>query len=93
MNNFSQVNFKQMSMVDLHGYSLWKKFLFLQRHITHWNFGHDFLERVGQALLDIAEGCSSYTGPPILKQTELQHKDCPLVNHSVISAHFTGTVV
>lgn len=78
-------------MVDLHSYRLWKQFLFLQRHITHWNFGHDLLERVGQALLDIAEGCCSYTSTPILKQTELQHKDRQFVIHSVISVHFTGT--
>lgn len=36
-----------------------------------WNFGHDLLERVGQALLDIAKGGGSYTGPTILKQAEL----------------------
>lgn len=54
-----------------------KKNSVLQRHVTHWNFGHDLLERVGQALLDIAKGGSSYTGPTILKQAELQqHKDC-----------------
>lgn len=81
--NFFRVNFKQISTQIYIVIDYEKKFLFVQRHVTHWNFGHDLLERVGQALLDIAKGGGSYTGPTILKQAELQqHKDCQLVIYS-----------